>query len=190
MLTKSYGVWGRPRSSTGIGGFIRYAGSTCINHLKHCINQPADIRDRAMLESKPPKKWRQYSPYTTSGSGTVPSPMFQSRLQSSQAFLPPSLPLGQANSPAIHMQTLAPSSPIHTTEPSPQLLVSSFPLVSTLPQLYGNPLHNPTTSSLHNQHPTASSLYFAFQPPQSLIWGEWSPDVQEKLETQTLQSAC
>ena len=108
ILMAFFEVWGKPRLSPGIGGFILYASQTCTNHLRFCPNQPASVREDAESRAKSPRKLR-YSPYVAPRTGTIlPSPMFPSGSRSSSQMLPPqSLPSSQLNSPALHIQTSA-----------------------------------------------------------------------------------
>ena len=183
-------MWGKARSSVGTGGFIRYAASTCINHLKSCPNHVPDVHERAKGEAESPKKQR-YSPYGTTWSqlGETPVPgMFPSGSRSSQ-MLPPSLPPStRFNSPALHLQTSTLPSPIISALPSPQLSALPSPLINTLPLSYGN--HYPHTH--YNQSPASVPHSLHVEPATSHIlrptpppsWGDWSQELQIRFETQ------
>ena len=193
-------MWGKTRTSSGAGGFIRYAASTCVNHLRYCSNQPTDVREQAEAES-PKKQW--YSPYGTirSWPGATNFPFGPGSSQ----MLPPSLPPStRFSSPALHLHTSAlpspatsalPSpaisvlpSPAISTPSSPQLSALALPSISTLPPPYATyPLwhsdQNPGLSVHHSLH---------VEPPTSLIsqpttlssQRDWLKELQTKFETQ------
>ena len=189
-LITIYGVWGKARSSPGTGGFIRYAVTTCINHLKPCPNQPTDVHLQAQTEAESPKKQR-YSPYGNAWSGvTLVARPFPSGSRSSR-MPPPSLPPStRFNSPALHSQTSRGPSPAMSTQPSPQSLsVLPLPMINTLPSPYGSlrsplyPDQSPAMSTPHSLcvEPPASHIIQSVSP---LSQGEWSQELQARFETQ------
>ena len=116
-------MWKKLRLGHGLGGFTCYAASTCLNHLKLCINQPLDVRQYAQAEAWSPKK-QWFSPYEPVwlGSTSIPG-MFPSGSNSS-LMLPLSQPSTHFSSPALT---------IHSTLLSPSVSVQQSPLLSTLP---------------------------------------------------------
>jgi hypothetical protein len=180
-------VWDKPRTSSGTGGFIRYAVKTCINHLKVCRNHPDHVSERAQVEGASPKKPR-YSPYQPARPGVTSVPgIFPSGSTSSQ-MLPPSLPPStRFNSPALHLQTSALPSPAISTLPSPQLSALPSPFINTFPLSNGS--HHPLY--LSDQSPAMSTplslcvepaTSHALQPTPPSGWGNWSQALQEKFE--------
>ena len=146
-------MWAKPQTTSGPGGFTRYASSTCINHLKTCLHQPLDIQQRATIES--PKK-QQHTPYKAPRLGTIPAPrMVLSGSRSSQ-MLPPSLPPStQFNSPALHGYSAMPS-PSISTLPSPLLSALPSPVIGVLPLSFRN---YPPTQCGPSPIPISQSLY-------------------------------
>jgi len=185
-------VWNKSRSSSGTGGFIRYAVSTCLNHLKSCQNHPPDIRQQAEVSGSPRKQ--RYSPYGTTWSGqsgVTPLPSnFPSGLRSSQ-MLPPSLPPStRFNSPALHLQISPLPSPMISALPSPQLSALASPLIDTFPLSYGNyygnplhPNHSPAVSTPHSLHAELVTSHVS-QTTLPLGLGDWSQELQVNFETQ------
>lgn len=182
-------MWSKARSIGGTRGFTRYAASTCINHLKSCVNHSADIREQAQGDADSPRKLR-YSPYGTTWSGATLIPGIIPSGSGSSQMPPPSLPPStQFSSPAVCLQTLALPSPTLSALPSPQLSALPSPLINTFPLSYGGyyPFHHsdpsPTTSVPH-------SLYIDSPAPRVLRptpppgWGDWPQELQIRFETQ------
>lgn len=187
-------VWGKPRTSSGPGGFTRYAVSTCLNHLKFCPNQSLEVQQRAQTEAVSPKKPR-FSPYeATSSSGAAP--MYGSLSSSSRSFqmLPPSLPSTRFSSPALN-PNLPLQSPTMFALLSPSLQPS--PLLSALPSPVTNPLSLPyagympiqcdqspalISQSLYDEHAAAQisrSVSRSIPPPNR---EGWSSELQGSFE--------
>ena len=177
-------MWSKARTSHGPGGFIRYAVTTCLNHLKTCPNQPPAIQQRAQADTESPKKPR-YSPYETARSETpLVVGMFPSGSRSSQMpplSLPPST---RFNSPALN---------IHSTPPSPYILTQPSPLLSALPSPSISAFPLPHMNHLHtqwNQSPMSMPQSLCVEPPtsqilpstQPLTGQPWSPELQKTFE--------
>ena len=174
----------KSRSSPGLGGFIRYAASTCLNHLKSCTNQPPDIQQRAQADAQSPKKPR-FSPYEPVWTGaTLVSGMFSSGSRSS-LMPPPSLP------PSTHFNS--PALSIHSTLPSPSISVQQSPLLSALPSpsIGTLPLFHIDYPTMQPDQSPASTPRSLFAEPATsqtsqtvrLLNGQpWSPEIQGVFE--------
>ena len=177
-------MWDKPRTSLGVGGFIRYARATCLNHLKFCPNQPPNVQRRAKDEVDSSPKKPRHSPYHATWLGALPAPGMVASGSGSSQMLPPSLPTStRFNSPALYGYPAAPS-------PSPSL---TSPLLSALPSPVFNtlPLSVAIYPPHYDQSPMAmpQSLYAkpatsqASQPVWPLSMGVWLPELQAKFET-------
>jgi len=161
-------VWKKAQSSAGIGGFIYYAGSICVNHLRSCPNHPPDVHQQVQAEVKSPKK-QQYSPYGTMWLGVTPVPGTSASGSRSSQMLPPSLPPSTwFNSPALHLQMTMLPSPTISALPSPQLSALPSPLINTLPLSYRNhypllhPNQSPAPSTPHSLYVVLGACYNLF----------------------------
>lgn len=174
-------MWTKSRTTHGLGGFTRYAASTCLNHLKLCTNQPPDVRQRAQAEAGSPKKQR-FSPYEPVWTGATLAPGTFPSGSNSSLMLPPSLPS------STHFNSLALS--IHSTLPSPSMSVQQSPLLSALPSpsIGTFPLfridHPPTQP---DQSPASIPQSLFVEPATSqtiqLLNGQpWSPEIQGVFE--------
>jgi hypothetical protein len=143
-----------PPPNTGYG-FVRYAGSTLINHLKICERQTPEVRAVAKHESVSPRK-----PSASS-----------SHLRNTQSPWPPSNPSAPHYSPS-YPQMLPPSAP-STRACSPTASTSSLP---PLPSPYTNLLvpmeQSPLLSPGHplTNHPTPRSRSQSILIDDSTVW--------------------
>jgi hypothetical protein len=164
-------VWTIQKSLRGLPvdgeyGFLRYASSTLINHLKVCSRQSEATRARArhILTASPKKQnhsgsthsnvqlpWPQFGPGTSHHSPPLPQ------------MLPPSIPSTRACSPAASISSLS-------AFPSPYAFLTTPP--------NGDILFSPARSY-------ASLPTIARSRSQSILIddsGVWSPEFQKKFE--------
>jgi len=148
-------------------GFIRYAASTLINHLKTCSRQSEENRAQARHEAPSPR--RPQRPVPIAPAISLPWPLsIPGSSQNSPPFpsmLPPSLPLTRTCSPAVSISALSASFPPTFGD----LMIPS----NDSPQLSPGQLF----SGLSTPRSQVPSILIDDPGP-----GVWLPDVQRKFE--------
>jgi hypothetical protein len=148
-------------------GFLRYASSTLINHLKTCGRQTPAIRARAKHDSEAASPRKPGRLGSTHLSIQPPWPQFhhgtfQHSPQYHDQMLPPSLPSTRACSPAASISALS-------AFPSPYLGVTT--------PFDDGPLYSPAQSSANLPNPGSRSQSVLINDS-----GIWPPEYQTKFE--------